>query len=268
VEGDLADGIRARIDDHGAVGEASGDRCVIGRPDLVEGQADELVSYTGASGKFERAHVSGDGRDGDPSSDGLQRGEREVLGVVMPRRASATGFLRQSVVVVEPDSRFIEQSCGKITQTRGQRDFAHHLVVQPHLLEGDEATRHIFPVLGLQEAVKAFSQSADDRRREHVRKFDEGVTTERISLGVFQVVGGCELDPQLLIVGGLHVGEAGTGHQRTMRVRVLGKRDVPVPPVLVVACPGLLDTAVTVGGRKQRVLRIHIQSSAASWRKA
>jgi hypothetical protein len=33
---------------------------------------------------------------------------------------------------------------------RGKRDQAHHLVVQPQLLKGDEATRHIITVLSPQ----------------------------------------------------------------------------------------------------------------------
>jgi hypothetical protein len=77
-------------------------------------------------------------------------------------------------------------------------------------------------------------------------------------------VGGCEFDPQLLIVGGVHVGEAGAGHQRYRRIIVLRKRDVPVPPVLIVTRPVLVNPAVTIGRLEQRTLRVHIHSSATS----
>ena len=60
------------------------------------------------SGKSQWAHVGWDGCDRDPRRDGLKRGEREVLGVVMPRRASAAGFFREGIVVVQTDGRFIE----------------------------------------------------------------------------------------------------------------------------------------------------------------
>jgi hypothetical protein len=38
----------------------------------------------------------------------LKSGEREVLGVVMPRRASAAGFLPEGIVVVDANGRFTE----------------------------------------------------------------------------------------------------------------------------------------------------------------
>src|SRR5580704_4676881 len=68
-------------------------------------------------------------------------------------------------------------------------------------------------------------------------QLDEGITTEGFTLDSIKSVGGCEFDPQLLIVGGVHVGEAGAGHQRYRRIIVLRKRDVPVPPVLIVTPP-------------------------------
>jgi hypothetical protein len=78
-------------------------------------------------------------------------------------------------------------------------------------------------------------------------------------LGSIKSVGGCEFDPQLLIVGGVHVGEAGAGHQRYRRIIVLRKRDVPVPPVLIVTRPVLVNPAVTIGRLEQRTLRSHPQ---------
>ena len=74
---------------------------------------------------------------------------------------------------------------------------------------GDEATRHIITVLGPQQAVEPFGESADHRRRKHMRQLDEGITTEGFTLGSIKSVGGCEFHPQLLIVGGVHVGEDG-----------------------------------------------------------
>jgi hypothetical protein len=55
------------------------------------------------------------------------------------------------------------------SQPRGKRDQALHLVVQPQLLKGDEATRHIITVLSPQQAVEPFGESADHRRRKHMR---------------------------------------------------------------------------------------------------
>jgi hypothetical protein len=138
------------------------------------------------------------------------------------------------------------------------------LVVQPQLLKGDEATRHIITVLSPQQAVEPFGKSADHRRRKHMRQLDEGITTEGFTLGGIKSVGGCEFHPQLLIVGGVHVGKAGAGHQRYRRIIVLRKRDVPVPPVLIVTCPVLVNPAVTIGRRERRTLRVHIHSSATS----
>ena len=80
--------------------------------------------------------------------------------------------------------------------------------MQPQLLKGDEATRHIITVLSPQQAVEPFGESADHRRRKHMRQLDEGIT-KGFTLGSIKSVGGCEFDPQLLIVGGVHVGEAG-----------------------------------------------------------
>ena len=117
--------------------------------------------------------------------------------------------------------------------------------MQPQLLKGDEATRHIITVLSPQQAVESFGESADHRRRKHMRQLDEGITTEGFTLGSIKSVGDCEFDPQLLIVGGVHVGEAGAGHQRYRRIIVLRKRDVPVPPVLIVTRPVLVNPAVT-----------------------
>lgn len=74
-----------------------------------------------------------------------------------------------------------------------------HLVVQPQLLKGDEATRHIITVLSPQQAVEPFGKSADHRRRKHRRQLDEGITTEGFTLGSIKSVGGCEF----------HVGKAG-----------------------------------------------------------
>lgn len=81
---------------------------VICRSDLVEGQIGDHVTHMSAPGKSQWAHVGRDGRDRDPCCDGLKSGEREVLGVVMPRRASAAGFLREGIVVVDADGRFTE----------------------------------------------------------------------------------------------------------------------------------------------------------------
>jgi len=81
--------------------------------------------------------------------------------------------------------------------------------VQPQLLKGDEATRHIITVLSPQQAVEPFGESADHRRRQHMRQLDEGITTEGFTLGSIKSVGGCEFDPQLLVGGGVHVGGRG-----------------------------------------------------------
>ena len=91
------------------------------------------------------------------------------------------------------------------------------------------------------------AQVACSRRREYLRELDEGATPEGFTLGDIKAVRGCELDPQLLIAGGVNVGEARTGHQRSRGFGVLGERDVPVPPVLVVASPVLIDAAVLTG---------------------
>ena len=150
MEGDVADGERAGIDGHITLGETPGDGCVIGRSDLVEGQIGDHVTHMSTSGHSQGAHVGRDGRDRDPCGDGLRRGQREVLGVVMPRRAPAAGCLREGI------------------------------------------------------------------------------------LGGIKPVGGVEFGLQLLVAGGVHVGEAGAGHQRRRRIIVLRQRDVPVPPVLIV----------------------------------
>ena len=134
--------------------------------------------------------------------------------------------------------------------------------MQPQLLKGDEATRHIITVLSPQQAVEPFGKSADHRRRKHRRQVDEGITTEGFTLGGIKSVEGCEFHPQLLIVGGVHAGKAGAGHHRYRRFIVLRKRDVPVPPVLIVTCPVLVNPAVTIGRRRR--LRVHIPSSAAA----
>jgi hypothetical protein len=81
--------------------------------------------------------------------------------------------------------------------------------VQPRLLKGDEATRHIITVLSPQQAVEPFGKSADHRRRKHMRQLDEGITTEGFTLGSIKSVGGCEFHPQLLIVGGSTSGRPG-----------------------------------------------------------
>ncbi len=90
--------------------------------------------------------------------------------------------------------------------------------------------------------------------------------SERLALAGFLAgyIGGCEFHPQLLIVGGVHVGKAGADHQRYRRIIVLRKRDVPVLPVLIVTCPVLVNPAVTIGRRERRTLRVHIHSSATS----
>lgn len=61
--------------------------------------------------------------------------------------------------------------------------------MQPQLLKGDEATRHIIIVLSPQQAVEPFGESADHRRRKHMRQLDEGITTEGFTLGSIKSVG-------------------------------------------------------------------------------
>ena len=136
--------------------------------------------------------------------------------------------------------------------------------MQPHLLKGEEATRHIITVLRPQQAIESVSQSADHRRRKHIRQLDEAITTERFALGSLEAVGGFEFESQLFIASGLHVGESRAGHQRPGRIVVLRQRHVPVPPVLIVTCPLLVDAAVTIGLGKRRPVRLHIHSSATS----
>ena len=136
--------------------------------------------------------------------------------------------------------------------------------MQPQLLKGDEAARYIITVLSPQQAVEPFGESADHRRRKHMLQLDEGITTEGFTLGSIKSVGGSEFGLQLLIVGGVHVREAGAGHQRGRRIIVLGQRDVPVPPVLIITGPFLVKPAVSIGQRERRALRVHIHSSATS----
>ena len=134
--------------------------------------------------------------------------------------------------------------------------------MQPQLLKGDEATRHIITVLSPQQAVEPFGKSADHRRRKHMRQLDEGIMTEGFTLGSIKSVGAASSTRSC--VGGVHVGKAGVGHQRYRRIIVLRTRDVPVPPVLIVTCPVLVNPAVTIGRRERRTLRVHIHSSATS----
>ena len=61
--------------------------------------------------------------------------------------------------------------------------------MQPQLLEGDEATRHIITVLSPQQAVEPFGKSAGHRRQKHMRQLDEGITTEGFTLGSIKSVG-------------------------------------------------------------------------------
>ena len=61
--------------------------------------------------------------------------------------------------------------------------------MQPQLLKGDEATRHIITVLSPQQAVEPFGKSADHRRRKHMRQLDEGIMTEGFTLGSIKSVG-------------------------------------------------------------------------------
>ena len=134
--------------------------------------------------------------------------------------------------------------------------------MQPQLLKGDEATRRIITVLSPQQAVEPFGESADHRRRKHMRQLDEGITTEGFTLGSIKSAGAASSTaPQLLIAGGIHVGEAGAGHQRYRRIIVFRKRDVPVPSVPIVTRPVLVHPAVTIGRLEQRTLRV--QTTAA-----
>ena len=95
-----------------------------------------------------------------------------------------------------------------------------------------------------------------------MRQLDEGITTEGFTLGSIKSVGGCEFDPQLLIVGGVHVGEARAGDQRYRPIIVLRKRDVPVPPVLIVTRPVLVNPAVTERAGWRRELSAFISTAA------
>jgi hypothetical protein len=83
--------------------------------------------------------------------------------------------------------------------------------VQPQLLKGDEATRHIITVLSPQEAFEPFGESADHRRRKHMRQLDEGITTEGFTLGSIKSVGGLRVRPAVTI---------GRLEQRTLRVHI------------------------------------------------
>src|SRR5271154_6056541 len=64
----------------------------------------------------------------------------------------------------------------------------------PQPPRGKEPPRHIITVLSPQQAVEPFGESADHRRRKHMRQLDEGITTEGFTLGSIKSVGGCEFD--------------------------------------------------------------------------
>lgn len=136
--------------------------------------------------------------------------------------------------------------------------------MQPQLLKGDEATRHIITVLSPQQAVEPFGESADHRRRKHMRQLDEGITTEGFTLGSIKSVGAASSTRSCSSSAGSTSGRPGAGHQRYRRIIVLRKSDVPVPPVLIVTRPVLVNPAVTIGRLEQRTLRVHIHSSATS----
>ena len=114
-------------------------------------------------------------------------------------------------------------------------------------------------MLSPQQAVEPFGKSADHRRRKHRRQLDEGITTEGFTLGSIKSVGAASSTRSCSSSAGVHVGEAGAGHQRYRRIIVLRKRDVPVPPVLIVTRPVLVNPAVTIGRLEQRTPRSHPQ---------
>jgi hypothetical protein len=105
-------------------------------------------------------------------------------------------------------------------------------------------------------AIEPFGESADHRRRKHMRQLDEGITTEGFTLGSIKS-DWLRVRPAVAHRRRVHVGEAGAGHQRYGRIIVFRKRDVPVPSVPIVTRPVLVHPAVTIGRLKQRTLRVH-----------
>ena len=60
-----------------------------------------------------------------------------------------------------------------------QRDQAHQVVVQPHLLQREEPAGGVGAVLGDEQLLEPFGQAAHDRRRQHAGQLDEGVAGGR-----------------------------------------------------------------------------------------
>ena len=185
----------------------------------------------------------------------------------MPRRATATGLLGQRVVVVDPDGRLVEQVSSQATESRRQGDHPHQRVVQPHLLECGEPPGDLVAVLGVKQPVEALGHASHHSGREHAGQPHERIVGKRFDvLGTERVRLG-ELVRELLVARRRDVGEARPGSQLacSRTVVVLGESDVPVPPVLVVARPVLLDAALAVSfGEFVVDVRVQNHSSAAS----
>lgn len=187
----------------------------------------------------------------------------------MPRRAPAAGLFGQRIVVVQANSGHVEQCRSQTADAGRERHGAHQVVVEPHLLERGESPGDVVTVLRAQQLLESLGEAAHHRRRQHCGQSHESLPCEGLDGSGIEGVGLGQLALDLLVRGGLDIGQAGTLDQFGGRRIVRGQGDVPVPPVLIVACPVLIDTAVPVlfgqaiiGGR---VVQSH--SSAASCEK-
>src|SRR6056297_1686613 len=91
----------ATIDGNVVGREHFGDLAVITGIEFVEFDVLDEFENTQRLGKGQRSHRNWDWLGGDPRRHDIIGREREMVIVIVPRSASASGFFRQYIVVVE-----------------------------------------------------------------------------------------------------------------------------------------------------------------------
>src|SRR6056297_190562 len=229
------------------------DTSVIAGSELVEFDVLYLPVRRHGAGEGQRTHCGHYRLGRDPRRDDVIGGDREMMAIVMPRRAAAAGLLGQQIIVIEAGRIDPEKLGREPGDARRQDEPADERIIQPAHLDAQETIRStlvgIDSELILEASEHLDSQPADGAPRNYAGKLDMAVGPEKIALRSSQRVGCGQGDVELVVIGDFGIFQFRIQHgiDRADIDLISGadlvvtQGDVPVPPGLIVLFPALID---------------------------